>query len=81
MYGNGRYIHGNSGDVCRDPRAIVNPDSDVCIRTLEVKPFGQPGIQELIVLALDKIGGPIVVLPLGPKPPHPGGPQPRPGPR
>lgn len=82
MYGNGRYVQGNSGDICSDPRAMVNPESGVCIRTLEAKnPFGQPGIQELIVLALDKIGGPIVVLPLGPKPPRPGGPEPRPGPR
>lgn len=82
MYGNGRYVQGNSGDICSDPRAMVNPESGVCIRTLEVKnPVGQPGIQELIVLALDKIGGPIVVLPLGPKPPRPGGPDPRPGPR
>ena len=82
VYGNGRYVQGNSGDICSDPRAMVDPESGVCIGTLEVKkPFGQPGIQELIVLALDKIGGPIVVLPLGPKPPRPGGPQPRPGPR
>jgi hypothetical protein len=82
MYGNGRYVQGNSGDVCNDPRAMVDPDSGVCIGTLEVKkPFGQPGIQELIVLALDKIGGPIVVLPLGQKPPNPRNPEPRPGPR
>jgi hypothetical protein len=81
VYGNGRYVQGNSDNVCNDPRAMVDPDSGVCIGTLEVKkPFGQPGIQELIVLALDKIGGPIVVLPQGPKPPHPG-PEPRPGPR
>lgn len=82
MYGNGRYVQGNSSDLCNDPRAIVDPESGICIGTLEVKkPFGQVGIQELIVLALDKIGGPIVVLPLGPKPPRPGGPQPRLGPR
>jgi hypothetical protein len=83
VYGNGRYVQGDSLDICNDPRAMVDPDSGVCIGTLEVKtPFGQPGVQELIVLALDKIGGPIVVLPLGPKPPHPGNnPEPRPGPR
>jgi len=82
VYGNGRYVQGNSGDICSDPRAMVDPESGVYIGTLEVKkPFGQPGLQELIVLALDKIGGPIVVLPLAPKPPRPGGPQPRTGTR
>lgn len=82
VYGNGRYVQGSSVDICSDPRAMVDPESGVCIGTLVVKkPFGQPGLQELIILALDKIGGPIVVLPLGPKPPRPSGPQPRPGPR
>lgn len=83
VFGNGRYVDGNSNDICSDPRAMVEPASGACIGTLEVKtPFGQTTIEELIVLALDKIGGPIVVLPLGPKPPpHPNGPEPRPGPR
>jgi vacuolar-type H+-ATPase subunit H len=82
----GRYVEGSSNDICRDTRAYVDADSGACITTLEAKSpsgTGQPSMQELIVWALDKIGGPIVVLPRIPKTkpePKPGT-GPRPGPR
>jgi hypothetical protein len=79
----GRFVVGDSGDICRDPRAYVDPGSEACLVTLEVgTPFEQQGLKELIVWALDRLGGPIVVLPYNPDPlPVPPGPQPQPGPR
>jgi len=53
------------GQICSDPVAMVDPDSNVCIVTLEVSDFGQTDIRDLIVVALDTFGGPIVVLPGG----------------
>lgn len=80
--GNGRFVDGSGKDICLNPKAMVNPDSGVCVATLEVSKFGQTDINQVIVLALDKIGGPIVVLPHTPRPPSPRpGPEPRPGPR
>jgi len=69
-------------DMCSNPVAYIDPDSGACVGTLTLPKMG-PDIQEIIVFALNKIGGPIFVLPLDPKPP--GGwsprPEPRPGPR
>lgn len=82
--GDGRFVEGKSKDICRDPRAHVDPDSGACIVTLEAKNpsgAGQPSVQELIVWALDRLGGPIVVLPRVPKPEPRPGTDPRPGPR
>jgi hypothetical protein len=80
----GRSAEGNSDDICRDPRAYVDPSAGECIAVLQVKsPAGGQTVDELLVWARDKFGGPIFVLPRVPKPkePNPPGPQPRPGPR
>lgn len=53
------------GQVCTDPVAMVDPESNTCIVTLEVSDFGQVDVRELIVIALDTFGGPVVVLPGG----------------
>lgn len=79
--GMGRVGSGRIGDICNDPKAYTNPDNNDCIATLQVDRFGQPDIQQIIVYGLNKIGGPIFVLPpRNPPPPRPG-PEPRPGPR
>lgn len=77
----GRTGTGKVGDVCNDPKAYINPDNNDCMATLQVDTFGRVNVQEIIVYGLNKIGGPIFVLPSrNPPPPQPG-PQPRPGPR
>lgn len=74
----GRIGTGKIGDVCNDPQAYINPDSNECTATFEVKPFGQPDIQQILVWGMNKLGGPIIVLPpRNPRPPQTG-PQPRP---
>ena len=69
----GRQIKGKIGDVCNDPHALVNPDSDVCAVTFHVpKTWGTTDIQNIIILGLNKLGGPIFVLPpRNPKTPGP----------
>jgi hypothetical protein len=82
LYGGGRYIRGDSRDICSDPRAIVDPESGICSMTLKIPSFGKKDIQQIIVVALDKIGGPIVVLPDNTPAPSPRpspGPEPHPG--
>jgi len=70
-------VKGKIGEVCNDPHALVNPDSDVCAVTFHItKAWGQPDIQDTIILGLKKLGGPIFVLP--PRNPRPG---PVPGPK
>ncbi len=78
----GRYIRGKGLDVCKgDPKAYIDPGSTDCTVSIEAKPFGQPDIHEIIVFGLNKIGGPIIVIPpKDPNPPRPG-PDPRPGPK
>lgn len=81
--GDGHYIEGKIGDICKDPRAYVDPNSEDCAAPIEIKPFGLPDARELMVWGLNKLGGPVVVLPprgdTKPKPPSPKpGPDPRP---
>ena len=77
----GRYASGNSPDnICNNPIALVDPESPECLGTVRVQQFGQPNIQEILVWALNKLGGPMVFIPIHHPPPHPGGPDPRPGP-
>jgi hypothetical protein len=71
--GAGRYAKGKLGDVCNDPHALVDPNSDQCAVTFAIdKPFGTINVQQVIVLVMNKIGGPIIVLPspAGPEPPR-----------
>ncbi len=77
----GRYIQGKMKDICHDPRAYIDPGSSSCQKgEVELQPFGQPDINQIIVYGLNKFGGPIIVIPSkDPKPPR-GGPDPRPGP-
>lgn len=77
----GRSIRTKLGGVCSNTQAYVDPEQNACVGTLEVDTFGHTSIQEIIFLALDKIGGPIVVLPPPPPPGAPGGPSPGPEPR
>jgi hypothetical protein len=74
----GRYVKGDSRDICSDPRALIDPASGACVAPLTLDPVG-PDIDDIIVVALDKIGGPNVVIPRNPNPsPRPG---PDPGPK
>ncbi len=66
----GRIISADEDDICRNPLALTDPETDGCIKPIEVDEFGQPGIGDLIVWGLGVFGGPIVVLPL-PRPPFP----------
>jgi hypothetical protein len=79
--GKGRYVHGDPGNLCGDPRAMVNPDSPDCMIAVKVGSFG-PDINQILIWAMNKLGGPIVVLPATNPPPEPGTPrpEPRPGP-
>ena len=76
----GHYIEGKLRDICKDPAAYVDPESEQCSTPLVIKPFGRPDVQQLMVWGLNKLGGPVVVLP--PRgdttPPSPPGPAPRP---
>jgi len=66
----GRRIKGKIGDVCNDPHALITPDADVCAVTFHVsKTWGETDIQDILILALNKLGGPIFVLPRNPEPP------------
>lgn len=59
----GATMTGNDRDVCRNPVARTDGDTDGCIAVLEVDSFGQTDIGGLIVWAQGVLGGPIVVLP------------------
>lgn len=65
--GSGRYIKGKIGDVCNDPHAYITPDSEICAASFDLKPFGQPDIQKIVLLLTNKFGGPMIVIPK-PKP-------------
>lgn len=68
--------NGKIGDVCNDPRAYVDPDNNDCVATLTITPpFGEPNLKQIAVWGLNKLGGPIIVLP-----PKGGGDSPEPGP-
>lgn len=68
-------------NVCSDPRAYVDGGSDACILTLPVIDAARPDIRAIIQLGLERLSGPIFVLPT--RDPLPRGPQPdpMPGPR
>lgn len=76
----GRAIRTKLGGVCSNTEAYVDPEQNACVGSLEVDSFGRTSIREIIFIALDKIGGPIVVLPPPPPPGAPGGPSPEPRP-
>jgi hypothetical protein len=60
-----------AGNFCESsPLTYIEPGSSSCIKVVEIKPFGEPDIQKLYVWALNKFGGPVVVIPdRDPKPP------------
>jgi hypothetical protein len=74
-------IYGPGSDtkrLCSDPRAMVDPEGELCAITFRDMDFGQPGVEEVMVVWGDKLGGGFFV-PLPPKPlPIPGGPRPGP---
>lgn len=78
----GRFVAEGSPEwFCGNPLVLVDPDSPECLGTVTVQEFA-PNLQKLLVWALNKLGGPIVVLPdRDPKPPPGPGPEPRPVPR
>jgi hypothetical protein len=54
---------GKIGDVCNDPAAYVLPENSDCVATFEIRPFGEVNPQQIAVWGLNKLGGPIIVLP------------------
>ena len=76
-----RFGQGKMGDICGNPYARTDPASDECSTVTIGKQFGEIDIQEIIIVALNKLGGPIVVIPKDPNPSPRPGPDPRPGPR
>lgn len=79
---NGHYLRESQPSECTPtPNTYIDPGSDMCIVTIEVKQFGEPDVHKLLVWGLNKFGGPVVVLPAkDPTPPPKTGPDPRPGP-
>lgn len=67
------YVHGVSGDPCGDPRAM--PGQDQCAPVLTVATFGHASLEEILLTGLEKLGGPVFVIPL--TPPGPIGPGPK----
>lgn len=55
--------HGRIGDVCNDPAAYITPENNDCVATFQIKPFGEVNLQQIAVWGLNKLGGPIIVLP------------------
>jgi hypothetical protein len=78
---NGHYLHDSQPTGCTPaPDTYIEPGSDMCVVAIEVKQFGEPDAHKLLVWGLNRLGGPVVVLPAkDPTPPRPG-PEPRPGP-
>jgi hypothetical protein len=69
----GRFGNGVAGPICGDPQAYVLPGSRECYRVIEVRPFGELDLQQLIVWGLNKFGGPIIILNRNPPSPEPTG--------
>jgi len=78
----GRYLRGKQGDVCNNPYAQTDPDGERCAVKFNINTrlIGQPDIWQIAILGMNKIGGPIVVIPNPKPPPTPGGPDPIPPP-
>lgn len=62
-------------DICKDPNVYINPESNDCRATLVIQGFGEVDLQQIAVWGMNKIGGPIIVLP-----PRDSDPPPLPGP-
>jgi hypothetical protein len=80
----GRYLKGKGiPNACEpDPQSYVDPYDSSCITEVEIKSFGEPDLQKILIYGLNKFGGPVVVIPpKDPDPPPIPGPQPRPGPK
>jgi len=76
---NGHYAQGDPSDVCNDPHAFIDPSGTMCWGEINLQQYGQPNIQQILVIALNRLGGPIVVIPVtNPPPPPTGGPRPDP---
>lgn len=79
----GGVVAGGATAPCSDPRAMIDPASDACFVPLQVmSPDGVGGtsVEEVILVALQRLGGPIFVLPPSGPSPFPPGPDPAPSP-
>jgi hypothetical protein len=72
----------NAGnDICFNEVAYVgDPEDAECLGTIKIDDSMNPDIHEIILYALDRFGGPIVVLPIRDPLPPKAGPEPKPGP-
>ncbi len=77
--GSGHYGNGPIGDVCNDPHAYLNPDSNDCAGTFTLTGVSQPTVTEIAVWGMNRIGGPLIVFPPRTPGPH-RGPDPTPPP-
>ncbi|MCW5831056.1 MAG: hypothetical protein KIS78_01200 [Labilithrix sp.] len=75
----GLYYRGPGG-LCNNPQAYVDPGQASCTQSLRIPGDGRPDLNAIIVMGLDKFGGPIFVLPPPPPPFDPNTPQPEPRP-
>jgi hypothetical protein len=66
------YVH-DAGDPCGDPRAM--PGQDQCAPVLTVTTFGRTTMEDIVRIGIEKLGGPVFVVPL--TPPGPIGPGPK----
>lgn len=73
----GRFAEAGSTGFCRpEVDTYVIPDGDGCITVVRVEQFGALNPQTLLVWAINKLGGPVVVLPVRDPVPAPQGPGP-----
>ena len=65
--------------VCGSPYAYVAQDS--CVVPLRLSDFGQTSLDDVLLWAVDRVGGPVFILPANPRPDGPRPPldPPRPG--
>lgn len=65
------FIRDGYGSVCSDPRAYVDGESGLCVRTMRLVDTGLgTDLGEVIQIGMERIGGPIIVLPgTQPRPP------------
>lgn len=78
----GQIAWSSQKDICNNEIAYVgDPEQAGCIGTLKVNNLVEQNVNELILYALNKLGGPIVVLPIRDPPPPGVGPEPMPGPK
>lgn len=77
----GGQIARSDRDLCNNPQAYIDEEAAGCIGVLTVDNPVDQSISEIILYALDRFGGPTVVLPLRNPPPPGVGPEPMPGPK